>query len=139
MTLGQQAMAAKRYPDAVKAYTEALRLMPGDGAATRALADAKAADKPPPPPPPDYNKSMQSGQAFERQKMWDAAAAAFRDALKAKPGDAKASFGLDVAEGQKALDAKRWMDAQKSFESALKLFPNDADAKALLKRAKDMK
>ncbi len=141
MTLGQQALAGKRYPDAVRAYTEALRLVPGDAAATKGLNDARTGEKPPPPPPPapDYNKSILNAQAFERQKMWDAAAAAFRNALKAKPGDPKAAFGLDVVEGQKALDAKKWADAQKFFEDALRLSPNDADAKALLKRAKDMR
>jgi hypothetical protein len=82
---------------------------------------------------------MQNAQAFDKQRAWAAAATAYRDALKAKPGDPKATFGLDLAEGQQALDTKRWADAQKWFEDALRYFPTDADAKALLKRAKDMK
>ena len=144
IALGQQALTAKHSADAVRAFTEALRLMPGDPAATKGLADARALDKPvtPPPPPPalpDYNKSMQTGQTFLLKKSWGEASAAYQDALKAKPADAKASFGLDMAEGQRALDAKKYADAQKWFEDALRHVPTDADAKALLKRAKDMK
>ena len=139
MALAQQAMTAKRYPDAERAYTEALRQVPNDPAATKGLADAKTADKPPLPMVPDYAKSMQSAQALDGQKMWVAAAAAYRDALKAKPGDPKATFGLDLADGQRLLEAKSFAAAQKLFEDALRLMPNDPTATALLKRAKDMR
>src|SRR5262249_18741092 len=54
MTAAQTAMAGRRYDEAIKDYTAALKLMPGDAAATKALADAhkamEAAKVPPPPP-----------------------------------------------------------------------------------------
>jgi tetratricopeptide (TPR) repeat protein len=108
------------------------------------LNDARAAaTKPPPPPPPpplpDYNKSMQTAQAHDRLKQWADSAAAYRDALKARPGDKAAIYGVDMAEGQRSLDARRYDDAVKWFEDALRQFPNDAYAKALLQRAKDKK
>jgi tetratricopeptide (TPR) repeat protein len=55
MALGKAAMTAKRYDDAVKAFTEALKYQPGNAEATKALHDAdqaaKAAKNPAPMPP----------------------------------------------------------------------------------------
>lgn len=45
MGQGRSAMTAKRYDDAVKAFTDALRYQPGNPEATRALQDAEQARK----------------------------------------------------------------------------------------------
>ena len=63
------------------------------------------------------------GSALHSAGQFEPAEAAYREALKARPNDLKATFGLHMAEGQKALDAKRYADAQKAFDDALKLFP----------------
>jgi tetratricopeptide (TPR) repeat protein len=151
MAQGQAAMAAKRFPEAAKLYTEALKLQPGDPGATRALTDAnKAAEAAKTPPPPDpkaeYARQMGVGTALEKQGKHAEAMAAYREALKHVPGDAKAAaalknaeYALHLTEGQKALAAKRFPEATREFEAALKLVPDSADAKALLKKAKDGK
>jgi cytochrome c-type biogenesis protein CcmH/NrfG len=41
MSEGQQALASKRFPDAVRAFEEALKLVPNDAAATAALKRAR--------------------------------------------------------------------------------------------------
>jgi tetratricopeptide (TPR) repeat protein len=151
MTAGQAALTAKRYADAVKAYTEATQLYPSDAAAQKALKDAKAAldaSKVPPPPNPkaEYDKHMAAGAAHEKQKQWAEAAAAYKEALKQMPGDAKATAALKnaefqqhMAEGQKLAGQKKFAEAAKEYEEALKLFPDNKDAKDALKRAKDGK
>jgi hypothetical protein len=55
MNAGKAAMTAKKYDEAVKTYTAALKLQPGDSAATAALKEANQAlqgSKPAPAPPP---------------------------------------------------------------------------------------
>src|SRR5262249_26871106 len=108
MTLGQQAMAAKRYADAAKAFGEALKLQPNDPAATRSLTEAQNAAKAPPMPIPqpkpmplpkptpqeEYAKQMQAAAAAEKQQNWADAVKAYREALRLMPGDAKASAAL---------------------------------------------
>jgi tetratricopeptide (TPR) repeat protein len=149
MTQGQTAMAAKRYDEAVKAYNDALKLMPGDAAATRALGEATRAheaSKTPPkpaPPPAAYTRSMQNGAAFDKQQKWADAVKWYKEALKAVPGDAKGtaaeSFSQHMDNGQKLAAAKKFADAAKEYEAALKLVPNQPDAASALKRAKEGK
>ncbi len=117
MAAGAAAMQGKRFKDAIIAYNEGASPGPRRSrrdqglerrqdcrhAETSASASTRAGA-------PDYNKLMQTGQTFEQQKKWAEASAAFQQALKTKPGDAKATYGLDMAEGQRALDAKRWTD-----------------------------
>jgi hypothetical protein len=45
MKTGRQALATRRYDDAIKAFTEALRLMPGDKDATAQLQEARKQDR----------------------------------------------------------------------------------------------
>jgi tetratricopeptide (TPR) repeat protein len=149
MTQGQTAMTAKKHEEAVKAYTEALKLMPNDPAATRALADANKAleasktPKPPPPPPAAYSRAMQNAAAFEKLQRWTDAIAWYKEALKAVPGDAKATKNQDFAQhmdnAKKLAAAKKFPEAVREYEEALKLIPNQPDATAALKRAKEGK
>jgi tetratricopeptide (TPR) repeat protein len=153
MATGQAAVTAKRYADAVKAYTDATQLNPSDPAAQKALKDAKAAldaSKAPPLPPAnprgEFDREMAAGGAHEKQKQWAEAAAAYREALKQVPGDAKAAaalknadFQTHMAEGQRLVGQKKFADAVKEYEEALKLFPDNKDAKDALKRARDGK
>jgi tetratricopeptide (TPR) repeat protein len=151
MNQAQTAMGAKHYDDALKDYGEALKLQPGDAAATKGHRDAQAAldaakvspkpAPPPPPPPAEYTKQMNAAAALEKQQKYADALTAYKAALKVVPNDAAATkaadFAQHMADGQKALAARKFPDAVRELEAALKVKPNDADATALLKRAKD--
>jgi tetratricopeptide (TPR) repeat protein len=152
MTQGQTAISARKYDDAVKAYGDALKLMPGDPVATRALADANKSleasktpkpPSPPPPPPAAYTRAMQNAATFEKQQRWSDAVAWYKEALKAVPGDAKATKGQDFGQhmdnAKKHAVAKKFPDAVKEYEAALKLIPDQPDATVGLKRAKEGK
>jgi tetratricopeptide (TPR) repeat protein len=157
---GREALTAKKYADAIKAFTEAGKVMPGDkDAATllkqaqqaqtdaQAAADAEAKKKKEEEKRnADFAKLMDQAQTQMAAKKYSDAVSTYNDALKLKPGDAKASSALKnaefqqhMAEGQRLLNAKKFSDAASEFQEALKLFPDDANAKALLKKAKDGK
>jgi hypothetical protein len=149
MAQGQAAMTAKRYADAVNHFSEALKLIPNDPAATQARADAlKALNAPKPPVVPmpmagDYAKHMTSGAALEKQKKWAEAIQAYQAALKIMPSDARAAAGLKtaqvgfhLAEADKAITARKLPDAIKAYEEVLKLEPANVQAKDGLKRIK---
>jgi len=151
---GKNATADKHYDEAVRAYSDALKLFPNDPGATNLLQEAnkalEASKKPTPsqpkpqaPPPAEYTKALQQAAAWEKQQKWSEAAAWYKEALRRVPKDAKATIGLDFAthmdKGQKLAAAKKFTDAAKEYEEALKQIPNQPDATAALKRAKDGK
>ncbi|HYT87847.1 MAG TPA: hypothetical protein VEL76_03935 [Gemmataceae bacterium] len=143
---GQAAMAAKRYADAVKAYGDALKLIPNDPTVTQRLREANTAleasrkTAPPPPPNPAYVAQMQAGAAQEKQQKFADALKAYQAALKIVPGDAKATervrYTTHMAEGQRLHVARQFAAAVREYEAALQLVPNDPAATAALKRAK---
>jgi tetratricopeptide (TPR) repeat protein len=145
-------MNFKRYDDAVKAFTSALKWIPNDQKAMQQLAQAQQllqdAPKVKAPPPADPNKAfadaMQRGAAAEKKEMYADAVKAFTDAIKLRPKDQDANagwrknqFNLNMQQGQQYLDNMMWLDAQREFESALRLFPKDANALRLLQKAKN--
>jgi tetratricopeptide (TPR) repeat protein len=158
---GRAALAGKRYDDAIKAATEASRLMPGDRDAAALLRDAnkaksdakqaseaskKISSPPPPPPktvPAEHTKQMQNGAAFEKLHKYADALKCYKEALRLVPGDAKAitatQFAQRMDNGQKAAAARKFGDAVREYQEALKLSPNNSDAVAALKRAKEGK
>jgi cytochrome c-type biogenesis protein CcmH/NrfG len=151
MTTGQTALTAKRYPDAVTAFKDALRWVPNDQKATQQLAAAQKAilDTPkvktPPPADPakQFTDAMQRASAAEKDKKYADAVKAYTEALKIRPKDADAiagwkenRFSLYLWQGQQYLNNAMWMAAQTEFESALGLFPNNNEAKKLLQKAK---
>src|SRR5262249_36158923 len=107
------------------------------------MVEASKTPKPPPPPPAAYNRAMQNAAAFEKQQRWSDAVAWYKEALKAVPGDSKATKSQDFAQhmdnAKKHVAAKKFPDAVKEYEEALKLIPNQPDAAAALKRAKEGK
>jgi tetratricopeptide (TPR) repeat protein len=153
LTQGQAAQAAKRYADAVRAYTDALKLRPGEPTASRLLREAQAQEAasrtPPPPPGPspqaraEYAKRMQAGAALEKQQKLADAVKAYQEALTFLPGDAPATEGyrrsnyaLHMGEGQRQLTARRFAEAIREFEAALQVRPGDPAATDALKRAR---
>jgi colicin import membrane protein len=91
MNAGRQALAAKRFDDAVRSFTDASRLQPGDPAAAAMLKEVDKARK------ADYARLMAQGKAAMTAKHYEDAVKAFTDALKAQPGDAAATGALKEA------------------------------------------
>src|SRR5262249_30372143 len=112
---GQDNLAKKHYDAAVVNLTEALKLNPGDPAATKALqaaekgrADAaKTADQlaEAKEKAEAYQKAMSDGRLALQGKHYDAAIQAFEQAQKLLPGD-QASLNF-AQEARKAKDEAR--------------------------------
>jgi tetratricopeptide (TPR) repeat protein len=115
---GRTAMTARRFDEAVAAYREALKVMPNDPTATKALAEAQAAMTPPkvepkpkpkvepkpkdPQPKPDpvrtaYTNAMNAGRQAMNRRQFDAAIRHFTDALRLVPNDPDALKALNEA------------------------------------------
>src|SRR5262249_453348 len=108
LSQGQTAMAAKRYAEAITAYTEALELIPGDAAATKALRaataaqDAARADAEKQKRTADYQAAIKAGRDALAAKRYDDAIKAFADAGRLQPGDPTAAALLKDAQKAKA-------------------------------------
>jgi tetratricopeptide (TPR) repeat protein len=151
MKVGGQAIALKKYDEAVQAYTEALRLQPNDPTATAALRQAtRARTQPPmpprtdpkldpmnppkldPPTPPkanpkaearaEYNRFMQSGEKLERAQKTNEAIQAYRQALKLIPEDAAALAALRRTDLPLQLAAGKQALAARRFPEAIRAF-----------------
>ena len=79
---------------------------------------------------------MQLGAGLAKQQKYDDAISAYQAALKLMPRDAKATAGLHMAGGQKALAARKFAEAAKEFEAVLRISPNDAEATKALQQAR---
>jgi tetratricopeptide (TPR) repeat protein len=79
MKLGTAALKRKDYATAITAFTEALRLVPGNQQAADGLSEAR------------YQRAMVVGQRAMSASRWKEALTAFKEALEAKPGDAVAA------------------------------------------------
>jgi len=79
---------------------------------------------------------MQLAAALDKQRKYDDAMDAYKSALKLMPGDMKATVGLHMASGQKALAARKFSEAAKEFEEVLRVSPNHAEAAKALKQAR---
>jgi tetratricopeptide (TPR) repeat protein len=160
MEAGRKAMEAKQYAVAAQHFAEALKLMPNDVEATKALTAARDAAQPPPkvePKPKEplpkvdpkpkvdlrqaqFTQAMQTGTALENQNKYAEALKAYQVALQLVPTDAsaqkKVDFCKEMVDGQRELAAGKFADAAQSFDQALKLYPDSADAKRGLQQAK---
>lgn len=166
MAQGRSALAGRRYAEAMQNFQGALGQVPGDPTATaflneaqRALNASRAAPPPPPPPPPPprgptpppapprppagpnpYDAQMQAAAAAERAQNFAQAAASYREALRARPGDPGATGSLHFAEsmanGQQLHAARRFPEAEAQFMQALRLSPGNPVAQSWLQRAR---
>jgi tetratricopeptide (TPR) repeat protein len=148
---GQALLAEKKYDDAIKAFQFAGTQLPGDPTAAglqkqaeKARTDASAATAA--AVAAEYNRQMQAGATFDKQKKWDEAMKAYDAALKQVSKDAratealtKATYNHHMTEGDKAFSARRFPDAVREYDAAVKLYPKDQDAAKALKKAKDAK
>jgi tetratricopeptide (TPR) repeat protein len=146
MTQGIDALRARRFADAARAFREALRILPGDPDAVQGLRDAETGLGPAAGKQNDFDRAMQAGAAALRQRKYADAVRAYGDALKILPDNADAQAGLHkakysqaMARGQQALLAPRIQDAIDAFEEALKEMPGDVAATAALRQARALK
>lgn len=155
MSAAQRALAGKQYDDAVAQATEALKVKPGDAAATRILNEAKKADA-----AADaaamaakkkeaaYEQNLKDALAALAAKKYQVAIREAREALAEKPGDPAATRVLTDAQQAKAADEAAEADAAKNqqaysravqagrtayaarkFEEALRAFEDALEAK----------
>jgi tetratricopeptide (TPR) repeat protein len=134
MGRGQSAMTLKTYPDAVLAYTDALRILPKDVPATQGLQAATklAAGG-------DQAKSFDAAvknadQLFNLQKYAEASKA-YSDAIKLQPSDPsvailqiKVRFSDAMVRGQSAMNMKNYPNALAAFNEALTQLPDNPQA-----------
>lgn len=95
---GNDALAERRFEEAVKAFEQAKKLFPDDTAAAQGLGTARAALAPAP------------------------------DTGKPAVDKVKADFTQKMDEGKAALAEKKFLQAVQAFEGALKLVPGEAAA-----------
>ena len=122
MTTGRQMLAARRFDEAARAFTDAGRLQPGDPQAAamlrevdkaRAAAQAQAAQEAEARRRQqeeqarrnEFNRQMALGKAAMTARRYDDAVKAFTEALKNQPGNAEATKALHDAD-QAAKAAK---------------------------------
>jgi tetratricopeptide (TPR) repeat protein len=141
MKQGDDALAAKKYADAVKAYDEALKLKPGDAAAIRGKRAATDAQKPAQPkadPKAELRKALDQGAASEKLKKHADAVNWYQSARKwaNDVGDRNALAQAYLGVGRNEHAQKRYPEAVRAYEEVLKRDANNAEAKAALARAK---
>jgi tetratricopeptide (TPR) repeat protein len=89
MQTGSSAEKQGRWDDAIKAYTEALRLVPNDAKATQSLKNV------------EYQQHLSEGQKAQKAKRFNDAVREYEAALKAKPNDPVATDALKRAKAGK--------------------------------------
>lgn len=156
LNAGKQAVAAKKYDEAIKAFEKALQLVPDSKEASAQLTQVKKiksdAMAPPPTKQPDPPQKMTAAQllsqasALQKQQKWEAALALYRQVLSQNPKDQAAKAGATLCEfqvnfeaGRTALGKKDKEAAIKAFEAALKFAPGHVETQKLLKQARELK
>ena len=71
-----------------------------------------------------FENALADGNDARDARKFDAAEASYRTALKLKPRDARAHYGL----GNVFTDQQRWDDAEKSYRQAVEFAPTNAEA-----------
>ncbi|MFO0965171.1 MAG: tetratricopeptide repeat protein [Gemmataceae bacterium] len=163
VSLGMKAFSAKKFDEALKAYGEALKAMPGDAAADRLLKDTqkawsdlkiaearKLADE---KTDAEVQRLLKQADAALKGMRYDDARGFYGQALKLRPGLSEATKGLaEVARLSKGSSTKddlesllktgadeerkgKWADALKTYQDAFKLAPKDARVTTALRRA----
>jgi len=157
METGRISMLAQHYDDAVKAYLAALQVVPGDPAATRALANAQKrlgdladADK----RQKAFLQAMDHARAARRDRKFDVAIAALEQALRLRPGDreaekalretrkakveARSEFTQQMTQGDFAVQSGRFTEAFRCFKEAVRIIPEDQVAGQSLARVEQL-
>jgi tetratricopeptide (TPR) repeat protein len=156
---GKTALTAKRYPEALKALSNATTLNPENKEAQelfrRAQTESRLAEEG--AAKAKLSELISTGLAAIKAKNYDAAEKALRSASLVEPANPaivqglkqieserqaaiadkqrQVDYQLAVGAGQKALQTKNYTAAIQSFQQALKLMPNDIAAQKLLQQA----
>ncbi len=144
MEKGQAAMEARRFADAVAAFTQAQKLFPADKPTVKALKVARLALA---EGRQQYIDLMEQGDAAMQAQRWEEAHRLYAKALEVVPNDAAAQRGQQSAadilqniragrsayirfmvQGQEAMQTFRFLDAVRSFREAVRLLPGDPNA-----------
>src|SRR5262249_51878294 len=128
---GQLAMTAKRYADAVRAYSEALKIMPDDPAVTKVLQFARQAvdsskTAPKPQPRSEAPKTQSKGDVPTKPQP-PAVSAAVR-----------AEFNHQMQLGVAFEKQQKYAEAIKAYRESFRLIPGDAKAKRSLEFVQKM-
>lgn len=139
------AMALKRYADAAQAYSEALRLVPGDFAASQGLRDANARLQRQVDRLQEFDKKVQQGQAALLKHDYPRAAQLLTEALEMRVNAAnlafvqsRARFANAMVQGNEAMKDKNYQEAVRQFQNALQESPTDSAAIQALARARSL-
>ena len=157
LSVGQKALNAKQFGDAIKSFQNALDLMPNDAEASRLLKLARDGQTAAVRSAEDFQKAMTAGQAAMAKGNYADAVKQFTTAKNLSPMDASALKSLAQAQkalsdvnqaavvmanfqkamtaGQNAMTAKNYGLAVASFKDALKWMPNDQNARTQLQAA----
>src|SRR6266850_1201045 len=71
-----------------------------------------------------FEDALADGNDARDARKFDVAEASYRTALKLKPRDARAHYGL----GNVFTDQQRWDEAEKTYRQAIDIAPNNAEA-----------
>jgi cytochrome c-type biogenesis protein CcmH/NrfG len=160
MNQGQEAMKKQQFADAIQAFDNALRLIPEDAEADKALrqaSDAQEAMQIAKKNAADYESHMTAARAAMVGERYADAHNEFLAALQLKPEDEAANNGRKLAEtrlneladqakrkgefnrfmdqGDRALRNHRYDEAERAYTKAVQLMPRDLDARNGLKEA----
>jgi cytochrome c-type biogenesis protein CcmH/NrfG len=160
MNQGKEAMKDKQFAPAVRAFDNALRVIPGDMAATRAFREAQAAleaEQVVKKKEADYDRHMTAARAAMVGQRYAEARDEFLAALQLKPEDPAAVNGRRLADkgldelqneekrraefdrlmnqGARAVRNRRYDQAVRVYTNANKLYPKDQDARQGLRDA----
>lgn len=144
--LGQAAMLAERYADAVIAYGKAVELLPNDLVSARELEKARRLLKRQQERKIEYDRQMQIGTQALQRNQFARAVDAFEEALRAFPNDptarlnlSKARYGKAMADGDRLYAILRQQPSQQlkdqaiqAYEAALEEKPRDQAAEGKL-------
>ncbi|HMC64309.1 MAG TPA: tetratricopeptide repeat protein, partial [Gemmataceae bacterium] len=139
-TQGQTAMTAKRYDEAVRAYTEALKIMPGDPAITKALQlarQAQEASKSPPKPQPKSETPKKPQPRTDPKPQAKPDPPSKPQPPVVSPA-ARGEFNHQLQLGGVFEKQQKYPDAIKAYREALRLIPGDAKVKRSLEFAQKM-
>jgi tetratricopeptide (TPR) repeat protein len=145
MAQGQEAMSAKRYPEAVKAFNQALEVRPGDPAAAKGQREAvRALEGPngPRPQPPEQPAQpltkpapQQKTTPGPRGEPQAGASPPGRPETPPLPANAQPRFLKQMQAGAALEKQQKFAEAVRAYKDALSLFPGDAQATASLHAA----